>query len=120
MRGVVDTFEKPKYWEVEYPMLEFDTTEVRKTCDKDCKYHIAFYSGERVFLHSNNCNRRWTNEGQKGKRVTESVSPRSSDKRSHGFRQPFGQVTIDSFNHLCANCKGPARSGYMYCSECWR
>ena len=99
-------------------MLEFDTTEVRKTCDKECKYHVAFYSGERVFLHSNNCNRRWTNEGQKGKRVTESVSPTS--RPSVRSRQPVGFVTIDSFNHLCASCRGPARSGYMYCSECWR
>ena len=99
-------------------MLEFDTTEVRKTCDKDCKYHIAFYSGERVFLHSNNCNRRWKNEGQKGKRVTESVSPGA--KKILRSRQPFGQVTIDSFNHLCKNCLGPAKAGYMYCSNCWR
>lgn len=98
-------------------MLEFDTTEVRKTCDKNCKYHIAFYSGERVFLHSNNCNRRWTNEGQKGKRVTESVSP-SSKLKTRAIRQPLGFSTLDLFNGVCNKCKGTADVGYKYCWPC--
>ena len=100
-------------------MLEFDTTEVRATCDKDCKYHITFYSNDREFLHSNNCNRRWTNEGHKGKRVTESVSPISGVIARN--RQPLlGQVTLDLFNHLCKSCNGPAKAGYMYCWKCVR
>lgn len=98
-------------------MLEFDTTEVRSTCDKNCKYHITFYSKERVFLHSNNCNRRWTNEGQKGKRVTESVSPLQSAIRKQ--RQPLGFVTLDKFSMVCKHCKDVITvAGYTYCWEC--
>ena len=98
-------------------MLEFDTTEVRATCDKDCKYHITFYSKDREFLHSNNCNRRWTNEGQKGKRVTESVSPDSNRRTT--VRQPLlGQVTLDLFSGVCKKCKDIASPGYTYCWPC--
>ena len=104
-------------------MLMFDATEVRSTCDKNCKFHNTYYSKERVFLHSNNCIRRWTNEGLIKRTVTtESVSPSLGNDRKvrSTTRQPLGQVTIDSFNHLCKNCQGPARAGYMYCSQCWR
>ena len=97
-------------------MLEFDTTEVRSTCDKHCKYHIHWYSEEREFLHSNNCIRRWTNEGQKGNRATESVSP--SSKSIIAVRQPLGFVTLDLFSGVCRKCKDTVAAGYKYCWEC--
>ena len=98
-------------------MLEFDATEVRSTCDKKCKFHITFYSKERVFLHSNNCVRRWTNEGQKRMVTTESVSP-TSRPHVRSRQPPKGFVTLDLFNGVCNKCKGAAEVGYKYCWPC--
>ncbi len=101
-------------------MLEFDTTIVRSTCDKNCYDRTTLFGRE--FMHSNSCVRRWRTERHNGTVTTESVRPAYIQRVSGSTR--LSGVTL--FNYysvgICKSC-GIHKISLCdrgYCNKCYQ